>query len=214
MSGCFRFDMPMWAAMLITRMCALGPAVAIALAAAGSPGVQAQMNEWLNVLQSVQLPFALIPVLSFTSRPEVMGEFVNSMRMRALCWVLALLILGINVFLIYTTLPFSFTPYTLFAVTLFVLADYAFILYLSWSDVMSFLRWTGCVSHKEEEEEGAGGGGGGDGDGVGAVMVSSSGVVLNMRHRRRCVDVVTNAEKPDVVQGANPAVTGGLCSEV
>ena len=35
------------------------------------------LDEWLNVLQSVQLPFALLPVLKFTSMKEVMGPFAS-----------------------------------------------------------------------------------------------------------------------------------------
>ena len=35
------------------------------------------MNNWLNVLQSVQLPFALLPILHFTSSETIMKEFKN-----------------------------------------------------------------------------------------------------------------------------------------
>ena len=35
------------------------------------------MNNWLNVLQSVQLPFALLPVLHFTNSSRVMNTFKN-----------------------------------------------------------------------------------------------------------------------------------------
>lgn len=37
------------------------------------------LNQWINILQSVQLPFAVIPLLLFTSDKRVMGSrFVNS----------------------------------------------------------------------------------------------------------------------------------------
>lgn len=37
------------------------------------------MNDFLNVLMSVQLPFAVIPLLTFTSSRSVMAEFKNSL---------------------------------------------------------------------------------------------------------------------------------------
>ncbi|MCH98514.1 metal transporter Nramp2-like, partial [Trifolium medium] len=33
------------------------------------------LNEWLNVLQAIQIPFALIPLLTLVSKQEVMGTF-------------------------------------------------------------------------------------------------------------------------------------------
>ena len=36
-------------------------------------------DQWLNILQSIQLPFALLPVLHFTSNPKVMGRFANTL---------------------------------------------------------------------------------------------------------------------------------------
>lgn len=35
------------------------------------------MNDILNAVMSLQLPFAIIPVLAFTSNSYIMGEFVN-----------------------------------------------------------------------------------------------------------------------------------------
>ncbi|XLR05147.1 hypothetical protein S83_071345 [Arachis hypogaea] len=33
------------------------------------------MNEWLNMVQSIQIPFVLIPLLTLVSKEEVMGTF-------------------------------------------------------------------------------------------------------------------------------------------
>lgn len=38
-----------------------------------------EMNDLLNVLMSVQLPFAVIPLLTFTNSRVIMGPFVNSL---------------------------------------------------------------------------------------------------------------------------------------
>jgi len=37
------------------------------------------MNDFLNAVMSLQLPFAVIPTIAFTSNPQIMGEFVNGL---------------------------------------------------------------------------------------------------------------------------------------
>jgi len=37
------------------------------------------MNDFLNAVMSLQLPFAAIPTIAFTSNPQIMGEFVNGL---------------------------------------------------------------------------------------------------------------------------------------
>ena len=56
-----------------------------------------QVNEYLNVLQSVQLPFAMLPVLHFTASRRRLGRFVSGRKWMALSVCLALLVIAINV---------------------------------------------------------------------------------------------------------------------
>jgi len=101
MAGFLDLDLPMWAVMMITRLCAIGPAVIIAIIAGNNPSVSAEMNEWLNTLQSIQLPFALLPVLKFTSDQAIMGKnFVNSKRLSAVVWAMGILLLGVNIYFV------------------------------------------------------------------------------------------------------------------
>jgi len=55
-------------------MIAMAPTIVVAWLASNQLD---QMNNWLNVLQSVQLPFALLPVLHFTNSVRVMNTFKN-----------------------------------------------------------------------------------------------------------------------------------------
>jgi manganese transport protein len=50
---------------------------------------------------SFGIPFALIPLVRFTSKHELMGPLKNVGLTTSLAWGLALLITGLNVFLIY-----------------------------------------------------------------------------------------------------------------
>ncbi len=54
------------------------------------------------MLQSVQLPFALIPVLHFTSSKTIMGDFRNHWTVQIVVWLMAFGIIGINVYQVYS----------------------------------------------------------------------------------------------------------------
>jgi manganese transport protein len=56
-----------------------------------------------QVVLSFGIPFALVPLVIFTSRRELMGPLVNTRRTIAVAWVIATLIIALNVFLLYET---------------------------------------------------------------------------------------------------------------
>ena len=83
--------------MLFTRTFAMVPTVLVA--AFAQPDILGDLDEWMNVLQSIQLPFAMIPVLHFTSMPNVMGtRFCNGTKVKALGWVLSIVIIALGLF--------------------------------------------------------------------------------------------------------------------
>merc|ERR1712032_556980 len=58
---------------IITRSLALVPCLSVAIYFGdGNTGLD-QLNEYLNVLQSLVLPFAVVPLLTFAGSPAVMG---------------------------------------------------------------------------------------------------------------------------------------------
>lgn len=62
-----------------------------------SPPANLLLSRLLNLLQSVQLPFALIPVLAFNASPRLMGRFVNGTAMIGLTLATALATMLVNV---------------------------------------------------------------------------------------------------------------------
>ncbi len=56
-----------------------------------------------QVSLSFQLPFAMIPLVLFTSNPAIMGPFTNGRITKTLAWASALLIVGLNIVLLYQT---------------------------------------------------------------------------------------------------------------
>lgn len=75
MGGFLNLRLKKWLRALITRSFAIIPTLIVALVFDTSESSLDVLNEWLNVLQSVQIPFALIPLLCLVSKEAVMGVF-------------------------------------------------------------------------------------------------------------------------------------------
>ncbi|XP_023522710.1 metal transporter Nramp3-like [Cucurbita pepo subsp. pepo] len=75
MGGFLNLKLKKWLRALITRSFAIVPTMIVALAFETSDSMVDVLNEWLNVLQSIQIPFALIPLLCLASKEHLMGSF-------------------------------------------------------------------------------------------------------------------------------------------
>ncbi|CAN1350338.1 Metal transporter Nramp2 [Linum perenne] len=75
MGGFLNLRLKKWVRAMITRSCAIIPTIIVALVFDSSEDSLDKLNEWLNVLQSVQIPFALIPLLYLVSKEQIMGTF-------------------------------------------------------------------------------------------------------------------------------------------
>lgn len=100
MAGFLNLRVKKWVRAVVTRAAAILPTVVVALIFDGSEQQLDQLNEWLNILQSVQLPFALIPLLCIVSKEQVMGVFKAGPIIQAVSWLIAILVLAINGYLL------------------------------------------------------------------------------------------------------------------
>jgi manganese transport protein len=98
MEGFLNLRMSPWLRRLITRMLAIVPA-AITVYISGASGTY-QLLILSQVILSMQLPFAVIPLIQFTNSRERMGEFANRGWVQVLAWMAALLILALNIRLV------------------------------------------------------------------------------------------------------------------
>jgi len=98
MEGFLEFQMVPWLRRLVTRLVAIVPA-AIVVAIAGSEGTYTLLLI-SQVILSLALPFAMIPLIQFTSSPNVVGMYTNPKWLTALSWTFALLIIGLNMWLV------------------------------------------------------------------------------------------------------------------
>ncbi len=102
MEGFLDIRLRPWVRRMITRFVALAPAVAV-IALAGNSGLY-RLLILSQVILSLQLPFAVIPLIQFTSQREKMGAFANPPWVRVLAWCVAALIICLNGWLIVQTI--------------------------------------------------------------------------------------------------------------
>jgi manganese transport protein len=101
MEGFVSIRLRAWLRRLITRLLAIVPAV-IVVWLYGERGTGALLI-LSQVILSLQLPFAVFPLIIFTGDRRKMGEFVAPAWMRVLAWTTGIVIGGLNVWLLYLT---------------------------------------------------------------------------------------------------------------
>lgn len=98
MEGFLNLKWPRWMRVLLTRTIAIFPTLFIAI----FKGIKdlTGMNDLLNALMSLMLPFALIPTLIFTSSRNVMGDFQNGYISKIIISLLGVVVIGINLYFV------------------------------------------------------------------------------------------------------------------
>ena len=102
MEGFLRLRIPPWARRLLTRGLAIIPVVFVTLVY-GERGT-GELLVLSQVVLSMQLPFAVVPLVLFVSDRKKMGVFTISRPLMALSWIVAAIILVLNFKLLYDTL--------------------------------------------------------------------------------------------------------------
>ncbi len=101
MEGFLNLRLKPWLRRLITRLIAIVPALVVAILY-GEEGAT-ELLVLSQVILSMQLSFAVIPLVMFTSDRKKMGNFANTKSLNMISWVVAAIILGLNAFLLWGT---------------------------------------------------------------------------------------------------------------
>lgn len=101
MEGFLNIRLPAWLRRLITRLIAIIPAV-IVTALYGEKGTGALLI-LSQVILSLQLSFAVVPLVQFTAERAKMGEFATGSALRGMAWLVAAAIIGLNAWLLLGT---------------------------------------------------------------------------------------------------------------
>ncbi|XP_065167478.1 protein Malvolio-like isoform X3 [Atheta coriaria] len=131
MEGFLNLQWARWKRVLFTRTIAIVPTFCLAFFS------QIQdltgMNDILNAIMSLQLPFATIPTIAFTSNPQIMGEFVNGWLNKVIATLLSIVVIGINTYFVIETVKAaelewaSLTLIVLFGILYLVFCGYLVI---------------------------------------------------------------------------------------
>jgi manganese transport protein len=95
MEGFIHIKLQPWLRRMITRSVAIIPTI-IVVWFTGERGTE-KLLLFSQVILSLQLSFAVVPLVVFTGSRAIMGEFVNSRLLQAVSWIVAVLIAGLNV---------------------------------------------------------------------------------------------------------------------
>lgn len=101
MEGFLNLKIKPWLRRLITRLLAIIPAIIIVIISGGSGLTKLLVLS--QVVLSMQLSFAVFPLVMFTSDKKKMGPFANKLWLKILAYAIALFIAALNVWLIYNT---------------------------------------------------------------------------------------------------------------
>lgn len=101
MEGFIQLKLPSWLRRLSTRLTAIIPAIiAILIFGEQSTGNLLVLSQ---VILSMQLSFAVVPLVMFTSDRRLMGDFVNPFWLKVAAWTVATIIVGLNLWLLLQT---------------------------------------------------------------------------------------------------------------
>jgi manganese transport protein len=99
MEGFLNFRMRPWLRRLTTRSIAIIPALVVAIVS-GARGV-GSLLVLSQVILSLQLSFALVPLVLFTSDRLKMGQFVNGLPLKILAWSATIVVAALNAYLLF-----------------------------------------------------------------------------------------------------------------
>ncbi|KAF8357178.1 smf-3 [Pristionchus pacificus] len=137
MEGFIQISLPRWKRILITRSLAIAPTLIVTIFADGIESLSG-LNDLLNCIMMLQLPFALLPVITFISDRRLMGEFRASLPLKIFSIICSLGVVAINLFFVYSYVNDSvgFTAITIPIVAVFGIF---YLLYIAYLFVYAFI---------------------------------------------------------------------------
>lgn len=102
MEGFLNIRLKPWLRRLITRLIAVIPALIVTILF-GEKGT-AELLVLSQVILSMQLSFAVVPLVMFTNDKKKMGEFANKPWLKITVWAISIIIIVLNIYLLYQTL--------------------------------------------------------------------------------------------------------------
>ncbi len=102
MEGFLNIRLKPWIRRLVTRLLAVIPALIVTLVY-GEKGT-GDLLVLSQVILSLQLSFAVVPLVMFTGSKTKMGKFANSKVLQIASWIISFIIIGFNLYMLWDTL--------------------------------------------------------------------------------------------------------------
>ncbi|XP_029043540.1 protein Malvolio isoform X2 [Osmia bicornis bicornis] len=130
MEGFLNLQWARWKRVLFTRMIAIVPTFLVAFFS--DIDNLTGMNDILNAIMTLQLPFATLPTIAFTSSAQIMGEFKNGITNKVVATALSAVVITINIYFVINTvredLPHHWA--VILAISIYSILYLLFCLYL------------------------------------------------------------------------------------
>lgn len=104
MEGFVRLKVPLWVQRVVTRGLSVTPVLIFAFIYHGNEAKIEGLLTFSQVFLSVALPFAVIPLVLFTSSKKLMGEFANHTWIKVCAWTATIVLILLNIYLILQTI--------------------------------------------------------------------------------------------------------------
>ncbi|GFU00297.1 natural resistance-associated macrophage protein 2, partial [Nephila pilipes] len=120
MEGFLHMKWKRWKRVLLTRTIAICPTILVAILQ--DVNHVSGMNDFLNALMSMQLPFAMLTTYLFTASRKLMGDFTNDKKNNIFMGVVTTFLISLNLYFVTNFVMDNFPPtwivFTCFAVFL------------------------------------------------------------------------------------------------
>lgn len=100
MEGFIRLRVPLWVQRLVTRLLSVTPVLIFAIIYKGNEAKIESLLTASQVFLSIALPFAIIPLVIFTSDKKIMGEFANRPWVKYAAWISTVVLIALNIYLL------------------------------------------------------------------------------------------------------------------
>lgn len=100
MEGFIRLRIPLWAQRLVTRLLSVTPVLIFAIIYHGNEAKIEDLLTLSQVFLSIALPFAVIPLVVFTSSKKIMGDFTNRAWVKYSAWIVTAVLIILDVYLL------------------------------------------------------------------------------------------------------------------
>ncbi|MFD1431744.1 Nramp family divalent metal transporter [Lacticaseibacillus yichunensis] len=103
MEGFIRLHVPLWVQRVVTRVLSVTPVLIFAIIYKGNEAKIEGLLTFSQVFLSIALPFAIIPLVIFSSSKKLMGEFAAHRWVKICSWVATIVLIVLNVYLLLQT---------------------------------------------------------------------------------------------------------------